>query len=77
LHGLLHDAGFASSFELGSPGQPRRGQRATIAALTGERIGRLALEPDRPLPPARPGERELGRLERARLAIARRQVRRT
>ena len=71
LHALLHDAGFASSWELGAPGQPRRGERATVAALVGERVERLELEATRTLPEARPVELTPGRLERARLALAR------
>jgi SAM-dependent methyltransferase len=71
LHALLHDAGFASSWELGSPGQPRRETRATVVAYKGERVERLELEPERELPEARPSELEPGRLMRARLALAR------
>jgi SAM-dependent methyltransferase len=71
LHALLHDAGFASSWELGSPGQPRRESRATVVAYPGERVERLELEPDRVLPDARPDEPSPSRLMRARLALAR------
>ena len=71
LHALLHDAGFSSSFELGSPGQPRRETRATVAALAGERVERLELEPERSLPDARPAEPAPSRLLQARLALAR------
>jgi SAM-dependent methyltransferase len=71
LHALLHDAGFASSWELGTPGQPRRETRATVAALVGERVERLQLEPERTLPAARPAEPVPGRMMRARLALAR------
>jgi len=71
LHALLDDAGFASSWELGSPAQPRREQRATIVALTGERVQRLAASPEVAPPPARPAEPRLGRAMRARLAVAR------
>ena len=71
LHALLHDAGFASSWELGSPGQPRRETRATVVAYPGERVERLELEPERVLPDARPVEPVASRLERARIRIAR------
>jgi SAM-dependent methyltransferase len=71
LHALLYDAGFASSWELGSPGQPRRETRATVVAYVGERVERLELEPDRVLPDARPVEPAPSRLERARVKLAR------
>jgi SAM-dependent methyltransferase len=71
LHALLHDAGFSSTWELGSPGQPRRERRATVAALPGERVVSLALDPALALPGARPAEPALGRLQRARVALAR------
>jgi SAM-dependent methyltransferase len=71
LHALLHDAGFASSWELGSPGQPRREARATVAALVGESVERLALEPARTLPPPRPAEPRTGRMQAARIGLAR------
>jgi SAM-dependent methyltransferase len=71
LHALLHDAGFASSWELGSPGQPRRETRATVVAFPGDRVERLELEPERVLPGARPSEPEPSRLMRARLRLAR------
>jgi SAM-dependent methyltransferase len=71
LHALLYDAGFASSLELGSPGQPRRETRATVVAYVGERVERLELEPERMLPDARPNEPSASRLMRARLALAR------
>jgi SAM-dependent methyltransferase len=71
LHALLYDAGFASSWELGSPGQPRRETRATVVAYVGKRVERLELEPDRVLPDARPAEPAPSRLERARLSLAR------
>ncbi len=71
LHALLHDVGFSSSWELGTPGQPRRHQRATVAALVGERVGALAVEPRLELPSARPGEPPAGRVLRARVALAR------
>ncbi len=71
LHAMLHDAGFASSWELGAPGQPRREQRATVAAVVGEPVARLELDPARKLPDPRPVEPAGGRLLRARLALAR------
>jgi hypothetical protein len=71
LHALLHDAGFASSWELGSPGQPRRETRATVVAFPGERVERLELEPERVLPDPRPTEPAASRLERVRIKIAR------
>jgi SAM-dependent methyltransferase len=71
LHALLHDAGFASSWELGSPGQPRRETRATVVAYVGERVERLELEPERALPDARPVEPEPSRMMRARMVAAR------
>jgi SAM-dependent methyltransferase len=71
LHALLYDAGFASSWELGSPGQPRRETRATVVAYVGERVERLELEPERALPDARPVEPAPSRLERARVKLAR------
>ena len=71
LHALLHDAGFASSWELGSPGQPRREERATLVAYVGERVDRLELDPERTLPDPRPVEPAPSRLMRARLAVAR------
>ena len=71
LHALMYDAGFASSWELGSPGQPRRQTRATVVAYVGERVERLELEPERVLPDARPAEPAPSRLERARIKLAR------
>jgi len=71
LHALLHDAGFSSSWELGAPGQPRRERRATVVALAGERVDRPLLDPGTPPPAARPQEPGRGRLERARVGIAR------
>jgi SAM-dependent methyltransferase len=71
LHALLHDAGFASTWGIGAPGQPRRKHRTTVAALVGDRIGRLAIEPDRELPAARPEEPAAGRVDRARIGLAR------
>jgi SAM-dependent methyltransferase len=71
LHALLHDAGFASTWELGSPGQPRRDTRATVVAVVGERVEMLELEPEHTLPDARPGEPPPSRLMHARLALAR------
>ncbi len=71
LHALLHDAGFSSSWELGTPGQLRRHQRATVAALVGERVSALAVEPAVELPSARPWEPPAGRVLRARVALAR------
>ena len=71
LHALLWDAGFSSTLELGAPGQPRREQRATVAALVGERVRRLELDPERALPEARPEEPEPGRMMGARLRLAR------
>jgi SAM-dependent methyltransferase len=71
LHALLYDAGFSSSFELGAPGQPRREQRATVAALVGERVERLELDPEQVLPEARPAEPAPGRMMGARLRLAR------
>lgn len=71
LHALLQDAGFSSSWELGAPGQPRRTTRATVAAVAGERVESLALEPDTALSDARPIEPDPARVDRARLALAR------
>lgn len=71
LHALLYDAGFASSWELGAPGQPRREARATVAALVGERVRDLAAGPRIDPASARPAEPRPGRVMRARLALAR------
>ena len=71
LHALLHDAGFSSSWELGAPGQPRRDRRATVVAIAGSPVEELASEPGRHLPEGRPGEPAAGRIERARVGVAR------
>jgi SAM-dependent methyltransferase len=75
LHALLHDAGFSSTWELGAPGQLRREQRTTVAALPGDRVPSLALDAGLALPDARPAEPSPGRLQRTRVAIARRTTR--
>jgi SAM-dependent methyltransferase len=71
LHALLHDAGFSSSWELGAPGQPRRERRATLVAVAGERVDRPITDAGAAPPPARPAEPASGRLDRARVGIAR------
>ena len=71
LHALLHDAGFSSSWELGAPGQPRRERRATVAAIAGDPVDALAVEPGRVLADGRPTDPAGGRLDRSRLGIAR------
>jgi SAM-dependent methyltransferase len=70
LHALLYDAGFASSWELGAPWQPRRETRVTVAALAGDRVSALELDRSRALPDPRPVEPAAGRVLRARLALA-------
>jgi SAM-dependent methyltransferase len=72
LHALLHDAGFASSWELGAPGQPRREQRATVAAIVGDRVERLSIAPERPMRDGRPEELPAGKCQRAKLWLTRR-----
>ena len=71
LHALLHDAGFSSTWELGSPGQPRRERRATVVAVAGERVGRPLVDPGADPPGDRPEEPVAGRLARARVGLAR------
>jgi SAM-dependent methyltransferase len=71
LHALLHDAGFSSSWELGAPGQPRRERRATVVALAGERVERPLLDAGAEPPAARPEQPAAGRMERARVGVAR------
>jgi SAM-dependent methyltransferase len=71
LHALLHDAGFTSSWEMGAPGQPRRERRATLVGLVGHAAEGLALGSSHALPSSRPPEPQQGRLQRARLAVAR------
>jgi SAM-dependent methyltransferase len=71
LHALLHDAGFSSTWELGAPGQPRRERRATVVAIAGERVEGPLVDTGAAPPDARPTEPTGGRLERARVSVAR------
>jgi SAM-dependent methyltransferase len=71
LHALLHDSGYVSTWELGAPGQPRREQRATVAALVGEPIAELLIRPGIPLPDGRPAELRVGKFERAKIVLTR------
>jgi SAM-dependent methyltransferase len=71
LHALLYDAGFSSSWELGSPGQPRRSGRVTVAALAGRSVDGLRLDAAAAMPDARPVERGHGRVARTRILLAR------
>jgi SAM-dependent methyltransferase len=73
LHALLHDAGFSSSWELGAPGQPRRERRATVAAIAGASSAPLPADSQATTSAsgARPTEPAAGRVDRARIALAR------
>jgi SAM-dependent methyltransferase len=71
LHALLQDAGYVSTWELGAPAQPRREQRATIAALAGEPVAELLIRPGIPLPEGRPEELRASNLDRAKIGLAR------
>jgi SAM-dependent methyltransferase len=71
LHALLHDAGFSSSWELGAPGQPRRTERATVAALAGKQVPGALIDAGAATPDARPLERSHGRITRGRVWLVR------
>jgi SAM-dependent methyltransferase len=71
LHALLHDAGFSSTWELGAPGQPRRERRATVVAVAGRRVDQPLVGLDEQAPERRPAEPAAGRLDRARVGLAR------